>query len=144
MAESHVISGLVFKRSELAGLVEHHRKQIARIGDDLKALDAAIKIFDPDYDLRTVRAKSHLTKNSFFEHGEASKLILDVLRETEGKLNTLDIGNCIAARKGFGSGNNRRQGIPRVHHDSDKPPACEGDYSGTGARRKRRNRVGAS
>lgn len=101
MAESHVITGLVSKRSELAGLVDHHRKEIARLGDDLKALDAAIKIFDPDYNLSTVKAKAHRVKNSFFEHGEATKLILDVLRDAGGKLDTMEIGNSIANRKGI-------------------------------------------
>ena len=42
MAETHVISALVAKRSELAGLVAHHRKEITRLSEEVKTLDATI------------------------------------------------------------------------------------------------------
>jgi hypothetical protein len=45
MSESHVVSGLVAKRSELAGLIDHHQKEIDRLTGDLVHLDAAIKLF---------------------------------------------------------------------------------------------------
>lgn len=80
MAESHVVSGLVSKRSELAGLVEHHRQEIARLGGDLAHLDATIKLFAPDMDIRSVRPKEHRQRNSFFRPGEGPRAILDALR----------------------------------------------------------------
>ena len=36
MAESHVVSGLVSKRAEMAGLIEHHQKEITRLSSDLE------------------------------------------------------------------------------------------------------------
>lgn len=63
MAESHVVSGLVAKKSELAGLMQHYQAEISRIGFDLKHLDATIKLFDPDFDLRTVRSKEYRERN---------------------------------------------------------------------------------
>ncbi len=101
MADSHVLSGLISKRSELAGEVDHHKKEIARIGADLKVIDAAIKVFHPGYDLRKLRAKTHRIKNSFFKHGEANTLVLDVLREASDPINTLEIGSQVASRKGL-------------------------------------------
>ena len=35
MAETHIISALTAKRSELAGRVAHHRKEIARFAEEL-------------------------------------------------------------------------------------------------------------
>jgi hypothetical protein len=51
MAESPVLSGLVAKRGELAGEVEHCRRELHRLADELGRLDATIRLFDPAFDL---------------------------------------------------------------------------------------------
>lgn len=79
MAESHVVSGLVAKRAEVAGRVAHHQKEIERIGGDLDHIDAAIKIFAPNIDLRTLRPKEHRQRNSHFTPGQAPRVPLDIL-----------------------------------------------------------------
>lgn len=84
MSESHVISALVAKRSELSGLVEHYMQEIKRMDADLHHIDASIKLFDPDYDLRTIKIKQHRKVNLYFKHGESARLVLDVLREVGG------------------------------------------------------------
>ena len=40
MAESLVLSGLIAKRGELAGEVEHHRRALQRLADELGHVDA--------------------------------------------------------------------------------------------------------
>ena len=59
MSESHVVSGLLERRAEMGGLIEHHQKEMSRLAGDLQHLDATIKLFSPDFDLRTVRGKAH-------------------------------------------------------------------------------------
>lgn len=81
MADSHVISGLVSKRSELAGIIAHHQKEITRLSSELKTVDAAIKLFDPDYRVQGIKAKRYHRKNKFFEHGESNKVVLDIVRK---------------------------------------------------------------
>ena len=44
MAESHVVADLITKRAELAGLIEHQQKEMARLADDLAHLDATLKL----------------------------------------------------------------------------------------------------
>lgn len=80
MAESLVVSGLVSKRAELAGLAEHHRKEIQRIEGDLSHLDATLKLFAPEIDLRTLRPKAYRERNHYFKPKEAPRMILDALR----------------------------------------------------------------
>lgn len=57
MAESHVVSGLVAKHAELAGLIQFHRAEIERVASDLKHLDATLKLFAPEMDLRSLGSK---------------------------------------------------------------------------------------
>lgn len=76
MAETHVISALVAKRSELAGLVDHHRKEIARLLQDVKLLDATIRLFEPEFSTDLIKAKRHHKKNVFFKHGEGGRVYI--------------------------------------------------------------------
>lgn len=103
MAETHVISALVAKRSELAGLVAHHRKEITRLSEEVKTLDATIKLFEPDYRIHTIKPKRYQKKNTFFKHGEAHRTVLDVLRESGKPLSTNAIAKLIVSRKGIDS-----------------------------------------
>ena len=96
MAESHVISGLVAKRSELDGIIQFHRNEIQRLSGDVGHLDAAIKLFDSGYDLRTIKPTAHRQGNPYFSHGEIPKLILDALRVANGEpLSTRQIGESL-------------------------------------------------
>lgn len=101
MAESHVITGLVAKRSELAGLVAHHRKEIERLTQEINTLDSAIKLFSPGYRLQTIKPKRFQRKNAFFKNGEAGRTILEVLRKAEAPLTTQNIARAIINIKGF-------------------------------------------
>lgn len=101
MAELHVVSGLVAKRSELAGLIDHHRKEIERIGADLEHLDAAIKLFAPEYDLRGIKRKQYRRYSRLFKKGECYRLSLDTLRQAGGKATTAAIAAKIVTEMGF-------------------------------------------
>lgn len=126
MAESHVVSGLVSKRSELAGLIEHHMQEIHRMDADLHHLDATIKLFNPDYDLRTVRIKQHYKKNRFFKSGESTRLVLDVLREADGAMTTEEVALTMLNKKGLDSPDKdvttffKKAAITALRHQSNR------------------------
>jgi len=101
MAESHVISGLVSKHSELAGEIDYHQSRVKQIRADVEAVATAIKVFDPDYDLRTIKAKPVRAKNQFFKHSESNRLLLDVIREAKGDISTPEIVEGVAKIKGI-------------------------------------------
>ncbi|MBN6742290.1 hypothetical protein JKG47_17560 [Acidithiobacillus sp. MC6.1] len=102
MAESHVISGLVTKRSELDGIIQFHRNEIQRLSGDVGHIDAAIKLFEPDYDLRTIKATAHREGNPYFEHGDISKMILDALRVSGDRaLSTRELGEHLILANGL-------------------------------------------
>lgn len=103
MAESHVVTGLVAKRSEMAGLIQHFQSEISRISGDLRHLDATIKLFAPEFDLRTVRAKEHRERNQYFRPGERPRMVLDILRESQGVMTARQIAEAIILRKGLES-----------------------------------------
>lgn len=101
MAESHVISALTSKRSELAGVIAFHSKEIGRITEEVKALDATIKLFDPEYRINAIKPKRYLRKNQFFKHGEAHKLVLEILRDAKSPISTVVIAEEAQRRIGL-------------------------------------------
>ncbi len=77
---SHVVSGLLDKRSELVGIIELKQKEIKLLEEQVSALDVTLKIFDNDIDLRKLGGKRVYKSNKLFAHGELSKLVLDTVR----------------------------------------------------------------
>lgn len=102
MAETHVVSGLAAKRSELTGLILDYQKKIDQMRVAVGHLDASIKLFAPDYDLRTVRAKVPRQRNSYFKPGECQRLVLEIFRDADGAaLSSRQIGDQLVQRKGL-------------------------------------------
>lgn len=101
MAESLVVSGLVSKRAEVAGQINAYEAEISRLQESLSHLDGSIKLFAPEYDLRTIKAKRTNKRNQYFAQGEAQRMTLDVMREAGKPLNSLEITALLLARKGI-------------------------------------------
>ena len=99
MTQSHVVSGLLSKRSELLSLLDHCTVEVDRLDTELKHLDATIKLFAPDTDLRSLPPKRFVEANKVFKQGESGRLVLEVLREAGGTLNTQAIAQRIADKK---------------------------------------------
>lgn len=103
MAESHVVSGLQSKREEIAGQITTIQAEIGRLQGALTHLDNTIKLFSPQYDLRTIKGKRTYTKSKNFERGEAQRMTLDVLREFKKPLCSREIVDELLERKNIES-----------------------------------------
>ena len=101
MTESHVVSGLVAKRAEIVGQIEAFKSEIARLQGAVSFLDGSIKLFAPEYDLRTIKGKRTNQRNQYLEHGEGQRITLDILRAGGNALCSREIANQIVARKGI-------------------------------------------
>jgi hypothetical protein len=62
MENEHVLGGLTRKRAEIAGQIEHTQATLRKLVIDLDAIDAAIRIFDPDADIGAIKAKQTVRK----------------------------------------------------------------------------------
>jgi hypothetical protein len=91
MAQSIVVSGLVAKRSELTGLIEHFQSQIRQLSMEVDHVDATLQLFDPDYDLLSIKPKNIRSSNPWFVKGELSRLTLEILRGRTLPLSTCEI-----------------------------------------------------
>jgi hypothetical protein len=101
MGQTHIISGLVTKRAEIDGKIIARLAEIKDLKQVLHHLDRTIKVFSPEFDLRTIRATRTNTRNALFAHGEAQRLVLGVMRECGEAMTSRQIADAIIERKGF-------------------------------------------
>jgi len=105
MAETHVISALTKKRSEVSGEIKHYEKLLKQSKLNLQSIDQTIHIFDETYDLRTIKAK-RVHRERYFKTGEAKVLILDMLRTATEPMSTNTIAKKLAFNKGIDKNEN--------------------------------------
>lgn len=94
-----VLSGLIKKRNILARQEIALLEQQEALNLDIQTLERAIKIFEPEFDLRTLSAKRKYNKNSIFKTGEQSTIVIDVMRKAAKPMNTTEIVNAVARVK---------------------------------------------
>ena len=96
MAQSPTVYGLIRKRSEIAGLIEHHQDQLRQLAIDLEHLDATLRLFAPDIDLTTIKAKKPAPAHAA-SHGQLARFILEALRDAPGGLTSVQIAEAFIA-----------------------------------------------
>jgi hypothetical protein len=99
MADSNVLSGLVAKRGELAGEVEHHRRELHRLAEALGHVDATIRLFDPSYALGAIPTRKRGSRHQWFGPGECQRLVREVLRDAVEPLSGRALAREVVARK---------------------------------------------
>ncbi len=101
MAESHVVSGLIAKRGEVAGQITSIQAELSRLHSALSHLDCTIKLFAPEVDLRTVKSHVKRKRNQYFIQGEAQRMTLEAMRDADGLVCSREITDTLMQRKGI-------------------------------------------
>lgn len=79
----HVLSSLISKRTNIKSEISFLKSKIVEMENILNCLEVSINVFNPDFDLNTIKDKRYMKKSHLFKHGEAHRLILDVLRKSK-------------------------------------------------------------
>jgi len=102
---AHVVSSLIEKRLELAGIIDQLQRQLDQHRADLTHIDGVLRVLAADLDLDSLRPKRVYRRNRYFARNELSRLCLGVLRTAAGELlSTDDIVGRVIAAKGFDDG----------------------------------------
>jgi hypothetical protein len=98
----HVVSGLIAKRAELAGVIDQLQRQLDQYRADLTHIDGVLRILASDLDPETIRPKRAYRRNRYFARNELSRLCLGVFRTAAGEPVSVDeIAGQVIAAKGF-------------------------------------------
>lgn len=103
--QDHVVSGLIEKRRELAGIIDTLQRQLDQYRADLTHIDGALRVLATNLDPETIRPKRGYRRNRYFARHELSRLCLGVLRTAAGELlSTDEIAGRVITAKGFDAG----------------------------------------
>jgi hypothetical protein len=101
-SRDYVVSGLIEKRRELAGIINELQQRLDQHRADLTHIDGVLRVLATDLDPETIRPKRIYRRNRYFARNELSRLCLGVLRTAAGEpLSTDDIAGRVIAAKGF-------------------------------------------
>lgn len=139
-SKDHVVSGLIEKRRELAGIIDELQRQLDQHRADLTHIDGVLRVLATDIDPETIRPKRAYRRNRYFARNELSRLCLGVLRTAAGELlSTDEIAGRVIATKGFDSGDAiLRAAIREQVGSTVKRLHREGTIENIGARRASR------
>jgi hypothetical protein len=104
-SKDHVVSCLIEKRRELAGIIDELQRQLDQHRADLTHIDGVLRVLTTDLDPETLRPKRVYRRNRYFARNELSRLCLSVLRTAASEpLSTDDIVGRVIIAKGFDAG----------------------------------------
>lgn len=105
MGNEHVIAGLIRKRAELAGQIEHDQTVLRQHIIDLDNLDATLRLFVPDIDLEDIKPKPLPPRNAAFK-GEVSRIVFAALR-ANGPMTSQQLAQYVMADRGLNTADKR-------------------------------------
>jgi hypothetical protein len=96
----NTLAGLVEKRAEIAGQISHTRAALRQLIIDLDHIDAAIRIFDPSYDVEGIRQKIPTAVHRALR-GDLTRATPDALRDAPGPMTTKELARHVMAERGL-------------------------------------------
>ncbi len=122
MSEPHVVTGLMTKRAELAGMLEHHQAKVRQLMIDLDAVDQALRLFKPDIELETIKPKPLPPRHAAYK-GEVARIVLGTLRDAKRPCSTQELTMHVMAERGMNTADKslvktvtKRVGASLRHH----------------------------
>ena len=95
------VAYLVRLHADIGGKLLENKKEAAKLASSMLAVEHVIKLFDPDFNARTISARRRQKTNPWFKRGTLFREALDVLRKAAGPLTVAEITTGVIAAKGI-------------------------------------------
>src|SRR5215467_12185251 len=105
--EHPAVNYLLRLHADIGGRILDNQAQGKRLQEDMKAVEAVIKMFDPAFDVRPVAIRRRKA-NPWFKRGECFRHALDVLRKADGPLTTKEIARRMLQERGLAEPDRRQ------------------------------------
>lgn len=91
---------LIRLHADLGGQLLENRKQAEHLADDMRHVEAVIRMFDPDYDIRRISVKRRYQGNGLFKRGTLFRSAMGALRKASGPMTTRELVPNLAGVQG--------------------------------------------
>jgi hypothetical protein len=92
---------LVQLHADLGGKIEKNREEAKRLAEDMKHVEAVIKLFAPDYNVQAIAVKRRQNTSKWFKRGHLIRAIVDVLKAATAPLTVREITAAVLAGQGI-------------------------------------------
>lgn len=92
------VAQLVHLHSQLGASLLANKQARSKLEADMRAVEAVIRMFDPDYDTRRIAVKRRNTGNPWFKRGKMFRAALDVMRSAGRPLSTMEMAKLLTAK----------------------------------------------
>jgi hypothetical protein len=106
MTEQYAIEALKRKRAELTSRIEQNRAEMRQLVLDLDAVDATLKIFDPNIELEAIKPSAAMPWQQAFR-GEIFRIVLETLRASPRPATAYEIAMHVMATKQLNTADKR-------------------------------------
>src|ERR1700693_3659568 len=90
---------LIRLHADIGGRILENKRQAERLAADAKAVEAVLKMFDPEFNARAISARRRVTGNPWFRRGTLFRAALDALRAAQGPLTVGELAKAMLAGK---------------------------------------------
>jgi hypothetical protein len=94
------VAFLVNLHADLGSRIKANRKEGERLADEMKHVEAVIRMFDPAYDVRRISLRRRNRSNRWYKRGTMFRAVLDTLKAAEGPLTVREIAKRMLAQLG--------------------------------------------
>jgi hypothetical protein len=95
------VAYLIRLHADIGGRVLENKRQAEQLAADAKAVEAVIRMFDPEFNARTVAARRRVTDNPWFRRGTLFRHALEILRTAPAPMTVKEITAAIVAGAGI-------------------------------------------
>ncbi len=93
------VAYLVRLHADIGGQILENKKEAARLAASMLAVEHVIKLFNPDFNAKTIAARRRQKTNPWFKRGTLFREALGVLRTAAGPMTCREIVDAVLAAK---------------------------------------------
>jgi hypothetical protein len=93
------VAFLVRLHADIGGRINANRAEAKRLAEDMKHVEAVLKMFDPQFNARAIAARRRVTGNPWFKRGTLFRAALEALRDATGPVTVRELADAILAAK---------------------------------------------
>lgn len=86
--------------AELGGKILSNRKEAKRLAQDMRHVEAVLKLLEPGFDVRRIAVRRRNRQNPWFKRGDMFRHAIDVLRRSSAPMTAREITEALLRSRG--------------------------------------------
>jgi hypothetical protein len=94
-----VVDYLVRLHADLGGQIKANQAEAVRLAEAMKHVEAVLKLYDPEYSVRSISIRRRVQGNPWFRRGTMFRYALDALRKAAAPMTVAELTRAVMAER---------------------------------------------